>query len=242
MSDDLSGFSLMDLFRSEAEGHTALLSSGLLGLESGGEVDASTLEAMMRSAHSLKGAARIVDLHPAVKVAHALEDCFVAAQEGKVAIGPAEVDTLLRAVDLLSELTLLAEGTAIHWEIDNQDRLDAIVAGVVAVTKGGPPPSPRVVAPADEPTPAPPEPPPLPAPAPAPPVPLAEEPPANRPAEPRKTAPDEPRSAPAPRESGNVADSSDRVVRVTAESLTRLMSLAGESLVQSHQLRPIVDA
>jgi two-component system sensor histidine kinase and response regulator WspE len=34
----------------------------------------------------------------------------------------------------------------------------------------------------------------------------------------------------------------DRVVRVTAESLTRLMSLAGESLVQSRQLRPYVDS
>ena len=32
------------------------------------------------------------------------------------------------------------------------------------------------------------------------------------------------------------------MVRVTAESLTRLMGLAGESLVQSRQLRPFVDA
>jgi two-component system sensor histidine kinase and response regulator WspE len=37
-------------------------------------------------------------------------------------------------------------------------------------------------------------------------------------------------------------DQADRVVRVTAESLTRLMSLAGESLVQSRQLRPFVDS
>ena len=33
MSDDLSGFSLMDLFRSEADGQTALLTEGLLALE-----------------------------------------------------------------------------------------------------------------------------------------------------------------------------------------------------------------
>ena len=33
MSDDLSGFSLMDLFRSEADGQTALLSEGLMALE-----------------------------------------------------------------------------------------------------------------------------------------------------------------------------------------------------------------
>ena len=31
----------------------------------------------------------------------------------------------------------------------------------------------------------------------------------------------------------------DRVVRVTAESLTRLMGLAGEALVQSHRFPPL---
>ena len=40
-----------------------------------------------------------------------------------------------------------------------------------------------------------------------------------------------------------VADRSrDRVVRVTAESLTRLLGLAGEALVQSHRLSPLVDS
>ena len=34
----------------------------------------------------------------------------------------------------------------------------------------------------------------------------------------------------------------DRVVRVTAESLTRLLSLAGEALVQSHRFPPLVDS
>ena len=36
----------------------------------------------MRAAHSLKGAARIVGLTVGVRVAHAMEDCFVAAQQG----------------------------------------------------------------------------------------------------------------------------------------------------------------
>ena len=37
----------------------------------------------MRAAHSLKGAARIVGLDAAVRVAHAMEDCLVAAQKGR---------------------------------------------------------------------------------------------------------------------------------------------------------------
>ena len=39
------------------------------------------LEALMRAAHSVKGAARIVGLEEAVQVAHVMEDCFVAAQD-----------------------------------------------------------------------------------------------------------------------------------------------------------------
>ena len=60
MSDDLSGFSLMDLFRSEADGQTALLSEGLMALEGVEDPSPSSLESLMRAAHSLKGAARIV--------------------------------------------------------------------------------------------------------------------------------------------------------------------------------------
>ena len=60
-----------------------------------------------------------------------------------------------------------------------------------------------------------------------------------------------PRSLPTEREStsraacGGAATPNrdrDRVVRVTAESLTRLMGLAGEALVQTHRLPPLVDS
>ena len=82
MADDLSGFSMLELFRLEAESQTAVLSAGVLAIE---ELEKSpeTIESMMRAAHSLKGAARIVGLEPAVQVAHALEDVFVAAGKGR---------------------------------------------------------------------------------------------------------------------------------------------------------------
>ena len=59
MADDLSGFSMLELFRLEAESQTAVLSAGVLAIE---ELERSpqTVESMMRAAHSLKGAARIV--------------------------------------------------------------------------------------------------------------------------------------------------------------------------------------
>ena len=83
-----------DLFRLEAENQVAVLTGGLLALERDPK-DAAQLEALMRAAHSLKGAARIVGLDAAVRVAHGMEDCFVAAQEGKLTLGHAQTDRLV---------------------------------------------------------------------------------------------------------------------------------------------------
>ena len=61
---------------------------------------------MMRAAHSIKGASRVVGVEPAVHVAHVMEDCFVAAQKGVIQLTPADVDVLLRGVDLLSSISM----------------------------------------------------------------------------------------------------------------------------------------
>ena len=72
----------------------------------------------MRAAHSLKGAARIVGLEAAVRVAHALEDNFVAAQRGEFAIRTGHVNVMLRAVDLLAKISGSPEGEAVSWHED----------------------------------------------------------------------------------------------------------------------------
>ena len=103
MAEDLSGFSMLELFRLEAESQTAILSAGILAIE---ELQRSprTIESMMRAAHSLKGAARIVGLDPAVRVSHALEDCFVAAGKGLFRVRPAHAVLFLNAIDFLSTI------------------------------------------------------------------------------------------------------------------------------------------
>ena len=240
MSDDLSGFSLMDLFRSEADGQVATLSEGLIALE-GATQTAQAIEPLMRAAHSLKGAARIVGLEPAVRIAHALEDAFVAAQAGEFIIGGPAVDVMLRAVDLLAKIALLEEGQATEWEQANEATLVALVSSLEAVrtapaepTSSSPPVepvdepaevdvTPLVIAVGESMTP----------------VDL----PADLPAElgvglaVDPTFPVVEVAAPA-----SPLDATGRVVRVSAESLSRMMALAGESLVQSRQLRPFVDA
>jgi two-component system sensor histidine kinase and response regulator WspE len=104
---DLSSFSMLDLFRIEAQAQARVLTDGLLRSERA--PDAATLEAMMRAAHSTKGAAAIVGMAPMVRLAHAMEDVFVAAQQGRLALAPAGIDILLGAVDLMRQLADLSE-------------------------------------------------------------------------------------------------------------------------------------
>ena len=101
---DLSDASLIDLFRSEVDTHAEVLSVALLGLERA-PGDTSRINEMMRAAHSIKGASRIVGVDPAGRVAHFMEDCFVAAQKGSIQLSSGDVDVLLRGVDLLEKIS-----------------------------------------------------------------------------------------------------------------------------------------
>ena len=107
-AQDTADFSLRDLFRMEAESQTLVLSSSLLALERDPSAK-DQLEACMRAAHSLKGAARIVDLPAGVSVAHAMEDCFVAAQEGRIVLHHPQIDRLLASPDLLTRIALASD-------------------------------------------------------------------------------------------------------------------------------------
>ena len=125
---DLGGFSLHELFRGEAESHAAALSAGLVELE--GTSDASVVEPLMRAAHSIKGAARVIGLDIAVRLAHAMEDVLVAMQKGREAIAPARVDMLLRGSDLLASLAQVDEAGVPAWTAKNTDAVDALVAAL----------------------------------------------------------------------------------------------------------------
>jgi two-component system sensor histidine kinase and response regulator WspE len=96
--------SMLDLYRIEAEDQTQVLTTRLLALERTPTAP-EHLEACMRAAHSLKGAARIIGFEEGVRVAHAMEDCFVAAQRGDVLLNQEQIDAFLRDVDLLKDPT-----------------------------------------------------------------------------------------------------------------------------------------
>ena len=133
MSDgDLSQMSMLDLFRLEAESQAQVLTIGLLTLESNATA-ADQLEACMRAAHSLKGAARIVGVHAGVHVAHAMEDCFVAAQHGEITLRKRHIDLLLRGVDLLTGIANTPESEIGIWMGENPEEVNAFLEALKAL-------------------------------------------------------------------------------------------------------------
>jgi len=129
MSGDLAGFSMFDLFKAEAETHARTLSDGLLALEASPD-DLTHVDALMRAAHSIKGAARILQLDPLVELAHAMEDCFVAVGKGEQPLPPARVDQLLRGVDLFQGVAALSEDQLNGWLEANRPVCAALAAEV----------------------------------------------------------------------------------------------------------------
>jgi chemotaxis protein histidine kinase CheA len=126
---------LLDLFRAEIETHVPALSEGLLALEKDPN-QPKRLEALMRAAHSIKGAARIVGVDAAVQVAHVMEDCFVAAQKGTVTLTSDAVDVLLRGVDALHRIVPTDGGEGEGLTEENFRRL---LDDVGALRAGRPP-------------------------------------------------------------------------------------------------------
>jgi len=97
---------LMALFRQEVENQCAQLGQRLLRLEQEPE-RLELIAAIMRSAHSIKGASRAVRLEPAVSIAHALEDRLLIAQRSGQPVSEALIEFCLRVVDLLRDMARL---------------------------------------------------------------------------------------------------------------------------------------
>jgi len=124
---DFSGFSMLDLFRTEIESQTQALTDGLIALEQNPRA-ANHLESLMRASHSIKGAARMVDVGAVVRISHVMEDCFVAAQKGKITLNSQDIDHLLKSVDVISSIARSDDGEIERWENDHGEELNAQVA------------------------------------------------------------------------------------------------------------------
>ena len=203
--------SLLELFSLEAEAQTQVLSAGLLALERDPTL-ADQLEACMRAAHSLKGAARIVGVDAGVSVSHVMEDCLVSAQEGRLLLRPEHIDALLQGTDLLMRIATPGSADVGLEHIESYVALMGRLLDPAAV------PAPAMAAPLPE-------------------VPMAElqfEPPST----PELLEPQITPSVQSPRPGKRTTEGGERVLRVTAERLNSLLDLSSKSLVETLRLKP----
>jgi two-component system sensor histidine kinase and response regulator WspE len=248
--DQMRDASLFELFTLEAEAQTQVLSAGLLALERN-PTQADQLEACMRAAHSLKGAARIVGVNAGVSVSHVMEDCLVEAQEGRLHLKPEHIDALLMGTDMLMRIATPGASSV------GQSDVDGYVALMTDLIKPGA--RHAILAPSATPSmddlllanaqslvesvqsalgPAA-----LSAPSSAQPLPADLSLPV--PSTPPAAVEGEDDSAPSksgPRRERHVTEGGERVLRVTAERLNNLLDLSSKSLVETQRLKPYLTA
>ena len=104
---------LLATFRLEADGHLQNMVAGLLSLEKTPVAEQSALiETIFRAAHSLKGAARAVNLTQIEAVCRSLENVFSATKDGRLVISSDLIDLLLQATDVLERLININDAEA----------------------------------------------------------------------------------------------------------------------------------
>ncbi len=212
---------LLDLFRVELENHTRVLEKGLVSAE--GDQAPERIEPLMRAAHSIKGAARIVGLSQAVSLAHAMEDLLAAVQQGKLVLTGDHVDLLLTGNDLYAAMSRLGTTAIPDWLAEQEAALDRTAQDIRAALAGQPPLRPAHPDAASAPSPSP-----VPQPTPTPPA-----------GESATAAPPRDEEAPKPAAPERVEGG---LVRVMTVHLDRLMGLAGECLVQAQSIKTFYPA
>ncbi|MGB4360828.1 MAG: hybrid sensor histidine kinase/response regulator [Rhodoferax sp.] len=101
---------LLAIFGLEADEHIQAMSSGLVALETmpAGEQRAQGMELIYREAHSLKGAARAVNLTEMEALCHALESVIDRLKSGRLAATPLLFDLLHQTLEALGGLLACA--------------------------------------------------------------------------------------------------------------------------------------
>jgi len=187
---EFSDESMLQLFRVEVETHSRILDSGLVELEKNQTPE--KIEPLMRAAHSIKGAARIVNLNLEVSLAHAMEDVLSAAQHGNLTLHSEHIDLLLRSTDIFSRMSKLTPSELYNSLSAQSDRVKSLTRSLIDVLTGKPFESSLMEA--------------------------------------MQLIAAPPKKEPVPKE--------ETFVRVLADTLNRILGLAGECLIQAKSAKP----
>ena len=123
--------SMLDLFREELRNYTGLLESGLRSIEEG-EPALEKVDDLIRAAHSIKGAARIMQLETIASLARTMEESLRNVQKGEQDLDAPLVLALNHATEVLQNLLKLDEAQFNHNEKLNVQELQACIDSLIA--------------------------------------------------------------------------------------------------------------
>jgi len=147
---------LLATFRVEHAEHVSSIRTLVERLSEGGPANpAGDLDEMFRRAHSLKGAARAVDLRAVEQLAHRLETLFSRVREGVLPVDKTVVDVVHLVLNTTEDLTASTGGSQTPAECDAALKAIEQVLGIEIKPKGmsssqaapGAPPAPVFSAP-----------------------------------------------------------------------------------------------
>ncbi len=213
---------LINLFCSEIRMQLAVMNPALLKLEAEGPRN-DTLAALMRGAHSLKGAARMVHIDLVVILAHEMENYFVAVQQGKLQPQSVHCDRLFKSLDCLEAIATRLEQFPTDTLKEETPAIQLCAATIAELHSPqaipiSQPIAQKISQPIAQP--------------------IAEEPSVDDTEIPLNVTPT---PAPIPEiltRPDLLANGESRTVRLSRENLSRLMGLAGESMTESTWLDP----
>lgn len=175
------------IFLEEAQTQAASINDALLNLENSPQ-DSTLVDSLMRSCHSLKGAARVVGLDWLVALAHKMEDSFASVRDAKIKVDSSFADLMFECSDFIS--ASVAQKCA---NID-ESKASALAGNIEKLLAGNylrsNKATPKPIAPIQK----------------------------------------------------NVSQASASSVKVSAKSLSKLMELAAESLVENRRIEPYREA
>ncbi|RDH81226.1 MAG: hybrid sensor histidine kinase/response regulator [endosymbiont of Galathealinum brachiosum] len=126
---------MFQLFCTELQNSVDTINSNLLEIDNKNQ-DNGLLEAMMRAAHSIKGAARMIGIEGVVKLAHSMEDVFVAAQNRKIELQTDSIDQIFSCNDLLIQIEFLDETEVAQWTQDNTHYINQFIQLLTQIHNG----------------------------------------------------------------------------------------------------------
>lgn len=227
MAFDMAKF--LTRFIEEARDHIEKLNEGLVRLEKD-PGDVETINAIFRSAHTIKGSSRMMKLTAITEVAHKMEDALGALRDKRIIHSKDLADLLFQGIDMISEmLDRTSEGQPITT--DSIALCERLMKAAEGGNAGGPSPSEKDAPVAASPSVSPP-----------PPVPAPEETAVGKSGEtPTKTP--EAAAPPAPAVSAERQPAVQakarhgETVRISAEKLDDLIKLMGEMVSNQNRLK-----